>query len=177
MDPNTIKERLSQNYVDTVAARAGMMVFRSDNDFGVDGTFRPVIKMTRAGGKVRYLQTNMGIDYQLKSSSSKSKWKYDDKGNVTYKLEKKTFEDLKVLNSENSSTYCLLILLCLPYDEGKWLTQTEEGLSIHHCCYWYFVDGTAPPQNSKLVIPREQQFTSDRLSLFFKTLETKGTLL
>lgn len=176
MDPNTIKERLSQNYVDTVAARAGMMVFRSDNDYGVDGSFRPVKKFN-IKGKTRYRQTNLSIDYQLKASSSKNKWAYDGTGHVTYKLEKKTYDDLVYLNGGHSSNYCLLILLCLPYDEKGWLTQTETGLSIHHCGYWYFIDGKNPPSSTKLRIPRAQQFTSQQLTTFFDTLSQKGTLL
>jgi hypothetical protein len=40
--PQTIEERLSVVHVQAIAARVGVMIFNSDLDYGVDGTFRAI---------------------------------------------------------------------------------------------------------------------------------------
>lgn len=161
-----IEEGLSRAYVQAVAARAGINLTMPLNDYGVDGTFRKVIRSHH-----RLYESGFSLDYQLKAST---RWQLE-KENVVYDLEAKTYNDL-VLRSTGNATPLLLLLVCLPKEPRQWLECTEAGLLLRGCCYWDFVRGkvTKNLRTVRIRIPRSQQFTPNVIANLLKRAERRG---
>ncbi len=164
-----IEEVLSDAYVRMVCGRAGMNILKPDKDYGIDGTFRPITIRDQLGKpQNRRLQNNFTVDYQLKATID---WTLEPTC-VVYDLEAKTYNDLVFLNS-NSSSPCILLVLCLHKDHASWLVQDEDALRLHHCCYWAYLIGaeTTNTATKRIRIPRSNQFTPTALSIMFDRLE------
>src|SRR5581483_2438866 len=102
------------------------------NDYGVDGTFRKVIRRDN-----HLFERGFTLDYQLKAST---RWRLD-KANVIYDLAAKNYNDL-VLRPVTSAFPLLLLLVCLPADSTRWLECNEQRLMLRGGCYWTFVTGS-----------------------------------
>jgi hypothetical protein len=158
---NHRQEALCRAYVQAVAARAGVATSVPFPDYGVDLSLRSI----RQGGQ-RHQDARLQLDLQLRSTTRAGG---TDAG-VTYDLDVRTYDFLR----EPSPICCLLVLLVLPEDEGRWLSQTVEELVIRHAAFWASLRGAPPTDATSSVrvgIPRAQVFTAqavqslmDRLS-------------
>lgn len=147
------QECLSLAYVHAVTGRAGVnLLVGSRHDYGVDGTFKPVVNMNG-----RRVESGHPVDFQLKSSVN---WEHDGEV-VVYDLESKNYNDM--VGRVPSAIPLILLLLCLPRDSSTWLAGTETELVLRHCCYWMRVTGE-PTDNSKtkrIRIPRSNLLTPE----------------
>ena len=150
------KECLSVAYVHAVAGRAGVLIGSHNLDYGVDGSFQPLV--TRSDG--RRFPSGFPIDYQLKTTTD---WEHDgDK--VRYDLEAKTYNDLG--SRPPGSIPCVLILLCLPPTEIDWVGITESELVMRNCCYWTYISGppTTNTATKRIWIPRANVLTPESVN-------------
>ncbi len=134
-----------------VAARAGVNLGTAFFDYGVDGTFRRIIKRRQ-----RLFESGFALDYQLKASA---RWQAET-AHIVYDLAAKTYNDL-VLRNAGEAAPLLLLLLCLPQEPAQWLECNERQLLLRGGCYWSFVTGnvTKNVRTVRLRIPRQQLFT------------------
>lgn len=141
------QESLSVAYVHALAGMAGVnLVDSRAHDYGVDGTFRPVV--IRQDG--RRVESGEALDFQLKSST---RWRGSET-HVTYDLEAATFNDF--VTRSPAAVPFVLLLLCLPKSEMYWFHTTERETLLRHGCYWFKPTG-APTLNTRTVtihIPR-----------------------
>lgn len=152
-----IEEGLSRAYVSAVAFRAGVNVaINADNfDYGIDGTFKGINFI----GTARKPSGN-NLDFQMKASID---WTIDST-HVTYDLEADTYNHLAdVMNHfrYGRATPAMLILLCLPKDQTKWLEVDEDQILLRKCCYFHFIEGEPTPNKSttRIKIDRANKLT------------------
>jgi len=58
--------------------------------------------------------------------------------------------------------------MCLPLTSDEWLSQDEERLCLHKCCYYWQPSDRSETLNSekkRIYIPRDQIFTVDALTI------------
>jgi hypothetical protein len=119
------QESLSRSYVHAIAGSAGVNLHvGSEFDYGFDGTFRPVI----VRGK-RRVESGFAVDFQFKCTKNWSR----EADSVAYKIETKTYNDLVTRDPDGISA--VLILLCVPEDDNKWVEVSEDCITMRHCCY------------------------------------------
>lgn len=150
-----IKERLSVAYVDALAGRAGVNVSTRRNDYGVDGTFHPVVSM---GGAL--VESGFPVEFQLKSSIN---W-MTDSADIVYDLEVRAYNSM--VGRDPKSLPLVLILLCLPQKDSLWLRHSEKGLFLKNCCYWLWLPAGKETQNQSTVrvrIPRANRLTPEAI--------------
>lgn len=151
------QESLTKAFVYAVAAKAKVGISDNiDHDYGIDGEFRPVIKV----GKKRF-ESGFILAYQLKSTVN---WKlHVASDSIIYDVEADTYNSLA--SRDPAAVGCVLILLCLPKSEAKWVTVTHDNLLLRNCCYWYKI----PPKKTKnkkkqrILIPRANLLTPSSL--------------
>lgn len=161
-----IEEGLSRAYVQAVAARAGVNIAIPSFDYGVDGTFRKIIKRDK-----QICESGFSLDYQLKAST---RWRLEEE-NVVYDLAAQTYNDL-VLRPVTSAFPLLLLLVCLPADPAQWLECNEQQLLLRGGCYWTFMTGsvTKHARTIRIRIPRQQQFTPAAITALLDRVERGG---
>lgn len=165
-----IEEELSLAYASVVIAKAGgVVVGEIRRDYGVDISVR---RIKSRNGK----PTDVGavFDCQLKASIN---WSLES-SNVVYDLEAEAYNKLAWRRSE-SSTPCILVVLCLPRDESEWVNLSEEELLLRKCCYWTYIDG-APVANKRSVrirIARNQLFTPEEVGSLVARIEQESFAL
>jgi hypothetical protein len=162
------QESLSRAYVHAVSGAAGIVIANLNFDYGVDGTFKTVIKR----GAKRYADSGFPLDFQLKCSKN---W-FDQGDKIAFDLEAKNYNDM-VTRSTNAVSL-ILLLLCLPPHEDKWLTCSDDMLVLRRACYWLALPpGPETTQTTKRVyFPRDNLLTAVALADLMAK-ERNGTLL
>jgi Domain of unknown function (DUF4365) len=161
----TIEELLSLAHLQAIAARAGISIAMNDRDFGVDGTFRPLVKRGN-----RIFPNGYALDFQLKAST-----KYRSESNfIIYDLEAKTYNDLVQRRQSGDFIPCILILKTLPDRSDNWLVVSNHNLVIGGGCYWYAIDGDYSENNYsvRIRIPTEQLLTPITLTNLLERVQT-----
>jgi Domain of unknown function (DUF4365) len=128
----TIEERLSVAHIQAIAARAGVPISKSDLDYGVDGTFKAII---RKGN--RLTEEGYGLDFQLKASIRCQL----EPSHIRYDLEVKTYNDLVDRHQSQPAMPCILLLKVLSINEADWLSADEDGVFLGGACYWAYLEG------------------------------------
>jgi hypothetical protein len=145
MTEEQVKEAISRHFVQLIASRGGFLCARPDYDYGCDLTVTKVMVVPR-GGKMRYLQSGISIDLQLKCTLESGIERTQT--SVKYDLEAKTFNDLVYRRNSNAQTPLVLVLLVLPDNKDEWLTITPDELIVRRAAYWYMPpEGTAATPN------------------------------
>lgn len=155
---------MSTSFLKAVAAMSGTSLSYDIYDYGVDGTFRPVL----IDGN-RYYSTGFPLDFQLKASVN---WEIAD-NHVVYDLEAKTYTDMVRRRDQEGAIPLILILLCLPDERELWLSISEEMLIMKKCCYWHLITGE-PSDNTSTVrikIPTSNLFCPDALNELLSKVE------
>jgi hypothetical protein len=150
------QESLSRSYIHAIAGSAGVNLhIGREFDYGFDGTFRPVILRDK-----RRVESGFHIDFQLKCTT---KWNYEG-AEVAYNIETKTYNDF--VSRLPVEIGCVLIILCVPEDDGQWVDVQEQHMILKHCCYFCSLSGTPTGnENStkKILIPRSNLLTAPAL--------------
>ena len=76
----------------------------------------------------------------------------------------KTYNDIVARPPE--AVPLILIVLCLPEDEGGWLQATEIQTTLKNCCYWFKPSGGVTPNlgSIRIRIPRRNLLTAASLT-------------
>ncbi|HEX4206938.1 MAG TPA: DUF4365 domain-containing protein [Ktedonobacteraceae bacterium] len=161
--PESFKaQAFSLAYIRAIAAKAGANIYKSEEDFGVDMSFCKIVE--RNG---RYTDTSsMPIPFQIKASKV---WTLRGDA-ITYDLEVKNYND--IINS----SICVLILMCLPPNSDEWLSQDEECLRLHKCCYYWRPSDLAETLNTRkkrISISKSQIFTVNVLTMLMDEAQAR----
>lgn len=161
MHDNTRKERFSLAYVEAVASLAGFHIAEPRVDFdSVDG-----VLIADFGRRPR-------IEFQAKATSQELM----RENHLSFQLSCKNYNDLR---AENLIIPRLLIVLLMPRDDTRWLSQTKDELCLRHCAYWVSLQGQPPRPDSRTVtvqIPVGNIFSSEELSDLMKKAERGESL-
>ena len=161
MHDNTRKERFSLAYIEAVASLAGFHIAEPRVDFdSVDGTLKADF-----GRRPR-------IEFQAKATSQDLM----RETHLSFPLPIKNYDDLRADDPINPR---LLIVLFMPRDDTKWLSQTREELCLRHCAYWMSLRGEPPSRNVSTVtvpIPVDNIFSSGQLSELMRKAERGESL-
>lgn len=158
------KENLSCRCIESFANNLGYDVEVIKNDFGVDLRIIEYTFRLLSGGKKNYLPTNRELKVQVKATTEKGIRR--DKGKLKYDLRVKNFNDMVEHQQWQRPTYLFLVIL--PDDESKWLSHTQESLTLFRQCFWYIHPvGTAMTTNENtnvIEIPEDQYITEGTIS-------------
>lgn len=149
----SIEESLSISYVSSVVGKSGASFDIVSRDFGVDVCVR---RIDRFRGQL--IDVGVSFDCQLKATKNWS----EESVSIVYDMEADAYNKL-VYRRKNSTSPCLLVLLCLPQDETEWLHISEEELKLRKCCYYYLVNGEATDnrRSIRIRIPRLNIFSPE----------------
>lgn len=150
------QESLCLSHIYALAGVAGVnYAIKKVYDYGVDGQFNAVKE--RAG---RLVDSGVPLDFQAKATID---WAQRD-GYIVYDLEAKTYND--IVSREPSETTMILILLCLPRDQGNWHLVETEATTMRHCCYFHLLSGepTENARTARIFIPGDNLLTPSTLN-------------
>lgn len=168
-----IKEGISRAYVQAIANCAGFNFEKSDQDYGIDGTFSGV-KFRKRNNEDSYRRVSDGckLDFQLKASVNVS----IENDVVKYNLEAKNYNDLV---DEDICTPRILIVYKLPKEKAEWIHVSEDVTLFRNCAWWCYLSGKRPTSNKEKImisIPRKQIFNQDSLTELMAKVK-KGELV
>ena len=156
MTPQMRMEQFSLAYVRAVAPVAGYHVTRPETDMdSVDGLI-----LSDAGRRPR-------IEFQAKATT-RDVLRADG---IHYPLPVKNYDDLRVAMPVIPR---ILIVLLVPAEEGRWLTQTADELCQRHCAYWHWLEGEPALSNTSTVsvrVPLGQMFSEGHLNELMDKVE------
>src|SRR5205807_7035486 len=124
-------------------------------DYGIDLSLRSVGVQEK-----RRRDVGVQIDLQLKSTTGAVLTETE----VRYDLEVQAYNDLR---NENCPCPRLLVVLIMPADEARWLSQTPEELTLRHCAYWISLKGHPPTMSTstiRIAIPLANVFSVDAVT-------------
>jgi hypothetical protein len=161
MTDEQIKEAISREFMRILAFGHGFKVIEASLDHGVDMTICPVSIIVDAKGRIRLLDSQFKLDFQLKSTTPASI--IDDDDHIRYDLEAKTYNDLIHRRSEALPLH--LVLVVLSETPPACLNLDAEVLGIVGKAYWYLPDeGAALTENEdqiRIRIPKANQVQMD----------------
>jgi Domain of unknown function (DUF4365) len=162
----SIEEQLSLAHVQAIAAQTGVSMSYFNLDYGIDGTFRSIIRTQGS----RYVTSGAAIDFQLKASINC----LIEPEHIVCDLEVKTYNDLidRRINGRGSIVPCILLLKVLPTDPINWLSVSEESANLKGGCYWDYLSGRISNNNRtvRIRIPRNQLFSPEPLQWMFNQI-------
>lgn len=164
---NDRQEALCRAYVRAIAAQAGVICAEPEQDYGVDLCLRSV----RTRGR-RHLDAGGQFDLQLKSTTRAS----EDEQAILYDLDVTAYDDLR---EETDNCPRVLVVLILPEDEGDWLEQSPERLTLRRCAYWLSLLGWGPTTATstiRIAIPRVNIFSPQAVHQLLTASRRKGPL-
>lgn len=165
LTPQFRQEAMSYAYLHAVATKAGYDIGRAGTyDVGEDCIIYPVTKTKR--GKLIKKSRNLFV--QLKASYQYNISK--DKNYITYDLDVDTYNRLV----ENRYDPIILVLYCMPCDEGEWLNICEDCTTLKYCGYWRCLMGDSPSENKskiRIKIPRANLLTVLSLKEIMDTIQ------
>ena len=156
--PQHSEESLFRSYLTAIVGRARHVLSWDRNfDYGVDGSIKHV---ERRG--TRLTESGYCLDFQGKASV---KWSIIG-DEVIYDLEAKSFNDLISRASRPRAQPMVLILLCLPEDDKKWINVSEDQMLIRNCAYLHSLKGgpTTNTGTARIRISRSNCLTPDKLN-------------
>jgi hypothetical protein len=95
---------------------------------------------------------------------------------IVYRLDRKNYDDLRLTDLVVPR---LLVVVLVPSDEQRWLTQTEEELILRRCAYWMSLSGREGTRNRGKVtvhLPRENRLSVQVLRDLMKRAAHKEPL-
>ena len=145
------QEALSRAYVRAIAARAGVTCADLFQDFGADMILRDVAQQEH-----NFVEDGPQVDLQLKSTTRAEVRETE----VRYDLDVRAYNWLR---QQQVSQPRVLVLMVLPEDEARWLSQSLEELVLRRCAYWLNLRGAGPTTNQRTIrikLPRANVFSS-----------------
>jgi hypothetical protein len=163
------KESLSRAYVTAVVGRARhQLLWGREYDYGVDGSVRI---LERRGHRIR--ETGLGFDFQSKTTV---KWSSDGP-DIVYDLDAAAYNNLAERGATGALPF-LLILLCLPAEEERWLSASEDELILRKCSFWCKLDGglTTNRATQRIRVPASNVFTPQAVASILQDIRTGAML-
>ena len=154
-----VESELSYAYLHAVAAHTHVScgcVTRHEDNAGVDAS------LTGWGPFEGSYRDEVDIKVQLKATVAEP---IEKDGALSYFIKGTSRYD--VLRKTTLSTPRILVVLFLPKEKGKWITHTDEALSLHKCAYWVSLSGAGPSTNGTgqtVYLPKDQRFDVKGLS-------------
>jgi hypothetical protein len=171
--PQRQQESLSLAYIRAVAADAGFVCSRSEDDYGIDLTIcRVKARTDPETGKKRYLKVGMPLEIQAKSTTRA----LFNEREVLYDLKVKAYNDLR---DEDAVTPCILVVHVQPPEEHARLMHSEAALVLSGCCYWLSFQGRPKISNARTTrihIPRDHVFGPDELKEIMGRIQRREPL-
>lgn len=162
------KEAISREFLRVLANGHGFKVLEPPQDHGVDMIVCPVTVRREPNGRVRYLDSQYKLDFQLKSTTAAGI--IDEDNQVKFDLEVKTYNDLVQRRADPLPLHLLVVVLtdtpprCVDID--------QQRLALLGSAYWYLPDEDAQPsqnqQQVRISIPKanrvENHFVRQRFA-------------
>ena len=165
MTRNQRQEALARAYVQAVAAQAGLSFTPRATDYGIDLSLYAIAQRGR-----RFVESGSVLDVQVKSSTRA----IATPSEIRYDLEAKAYEDLRDPQARNPR---IQVLVVFPSHSGQWLSQSEEGLTIHRCAYWLSLGGRESRSRARrpvrIGIPRRNVFSVPALLGIMQRIQTR----
>jgi hypothetical protein len=150
-----IKERLSEAYVKSISAAAGVHYESqpADFDYGIDGRFGHIRRRrTVDGASRRRYEHGPYIKYQLKATTT---WRELESGKIAYDVDPETYNDIVLTNEDcrdgtaTGMPPCMLLVLCMPQKDHRdeWADFADDFVKLMESVYWKFLVGP-PTDNS-----------------------------
>lgn len=148
MTGDQIKEAISKGFVRILAEGHGFKVHEPQLDHGVDMIVCPVTTRLEPSGRVRFLDSQFKLDFQLKATTVH---RIVDAGDeIKYDLEVKNYNDLIYRRDELLPLH--LIVVVLNSDPPTCVSLDEEELALAGSAYWYVPeDGAEPTENENTI--------------------------
>jgi hypothetical protein len=144
LPPEHLIDELATAYVQALAAAAGATMSVSRLDYGVDGTIRQTVRVTKETGQQRFVPSGFPIDFQLKGTSRAS----EDDDTVSFDLKARNFD--QIVSRTAAETPLYLFLICFDPNRESWLTVDGRRLVLNASAYWWR-DRSGPTGNSTKV--------------------------
>ncbi len=152
--------QFSMAYIRAVASQVGYLATRPEvDDDSVDG-----VPMGDVGKRPR-------LEFQAKATSQQ----VVHGSEIRFPLPAKNYHDLRA----DTWVPRILVVLLMPEQDTRWLTQTENELCPHHCAYWLALAGKPAVSNTSSVtvaVPMATQFSTGRLADLMDKVEREGSL-
>lgn len=151
------KEAISREFLRILAHNHGFKVIEPPQDHGVDMMVCPVTKRVEPSGKIRFLDSQFMLHFQLKSTTVAG---IVDAGNdIKYDLEVKNYNDLVSRREELLQLH--LVVVVLDSNPPACVSIDEEMLALAGKAYWYLpTEGATPSENAtqiRITIPKGNQ--------------------
>ena len=171
MTEQQCQEAVSREFLRILAHMHGYKIHEPAMDHGVDMTVCPVRERIEPNGQRRFLDSQMRLDFQIKSTTSAGVvLGLDD---IKYDLEAKTFNDLVDGRIEPLPLHLLLVVLnerppaCVNID----LTQ----ISVVGSAFWFLPEKdevpTANVATKRISIPIANRLQADFIRSCYERLE------
>lgn len=165
------QEAVSREFLRILAHMHGYKVTESALDHGVDMTVCPVKERIEPGGKRRFLDSQMKLDFQVKSTTLAGIEVGPD--DIKYDLEAKTFNDLVDRRIELLPLHLLLVVL--NERPPACVTIGPDQIAVLGCAYWYLPEEhEEPTQNAvskRISIPKANILQADFVRSCYERLE------
>ena len=165
------QEAVSREFLRILAHMHGYKVHEPALDHGVDMTVCPVRERIEPGGQRRFLDSQMRLDFQIKSTTIAGVEMGQD--DIRYDLEAKTFNDLVDRRIEPLPLHLLLVVLndrppaCVTIDPNQ--------ISVVGSAFWFLPDENAEPTGNvatkRIFIPKINILQADFVRSCYERLE------
>ncbi len=160
------KEALSREFLRILANGHGFKVIEPPQDHGVDMIVCPVTIRQEPSGRLRYLDSQYKLDFQLKATTPTGV--VDSAENVKYDLDVKNYNDLVQRRGEPLPLHLLVVVL--QSSPPACIAVSPEQIGVLGQAYWYLPDeGAAVSTNQqqvRITIPKANlisaQFVRER---------------
>ena len=160
MNLNEQKARFSLSYIEAVASHAGFQVVETKVDHdSVDG-----VLIADFGRRPR-------IEFQAKATA-RDVIKDDQ---IHFPLSMKNYDDLRI----ETINPRILVVLIVPEETSKWISQTDDDLCLRHCAYWMSLKGQPASRNTANItvhLPMTNVLNSNQLTDMMQNTEQRGEL-
>ena len=160
MNLNEQKARFSLSYIEAVASHAGFQVVETKVDHdSVDGFL-----IADFGRRPR-------IEFQAKATA-RDVIKDDQ---IHFPLSMKNYDDLRI----ETINPRILVVLIVPEETSKWISQTDDDLCLRHCAYWMSFKGQPASRNTANItvhLPMTNVLNSKKSTDMMQNTEQRGEL-
>lgn len=164
------KEALSREFLRILANGHGFKVIEPPQDHGVDMIVCPVTIRQEPSGRLRYLDSQYKLDFQLKATTTTGVVDSDE--SVKYDLDVKNYNDLVQRRGEPLPLHLLVVVL--QSSPPTCIAVSEEQLGVLGQAYWYLPEEGAVVsdnlQQVRITIPKANRVNADFVRQRFEGL-------
>ncbi len=164
------KESVSREFLRILAESHGYKVTVPSSDHGVDMIVCPVTTRTEPSGKVRFLDSQFKLDFQLKATTTTGV--VDAGDDIKFDLEVKNYNDL--IQRRNEPLPLHLVVVVLDSAPPHCVSVDEDRLTLAGKAFWYLPDPAAEVSENarqvRVTIPKANQLGTRFISERFEQL-------